>query len=53
MDTSDKQWCLEKAIEIIKEKARGGEKFPIASDLEDVYKKLKELGAEIWSAKTK
>lgn len=50
MKQSDKQWCLDKAIEIIKEKARGGDKFPMAQELEEVYKKLMELGTGIWTS---
>ncbi len=49
MKQADKQWCLEKAIEIIKEKCKGGDKFAIANELEEVYKKLKELGANVWT----
>ena len=45
MTTSDKQWCLEEAIDIVKEAAAGGAK-DLPSLLEEVYEKLKELGAD-------
>lgn len=47
MDSADKQWCLEKAVEIIKEKARGGDKFSAPDELERIYNKLKELLTEV------
>ena len=53
MKQADKQWCLEKAIDIIMKKAEGGAVFETASELEQVYKKLLELGASIWVSESK
>lgn len=53
MKQADKQWCLEKAIEIVMKKAEGGVVFETASELEQVYKKLLELGADIWTVESK
>ncbi len=47
MDSADKQWCLDKAVEIIKEKAGGGIVFDTTAELERVYNKLKELEADV------
>jgi len=47
MDIQDKKWCLDKAIEIVKERARGGDKFSTTNELSEVYKKLKELYQDI------
>lgn len=39
----DKECCLETAVEIVKEYARGGGNLSPAGVLETVYKTLKEL----------
>ena len=49
MKQADKQWCLEKAIEITKEQARGGSTVDIALTLKELYEKLKELGEDAWA----
>lgn len=45
MTASDKQWCLEEAIDIVKEAASSGA-TDLPALLESVYEKLKELGAD-------
>ena len=43
----DRQWCLEEAIDIVKDAARGG----ATELLEQVYAKLKDLGEDAWYPK--
>jgi len=43
INMADKQWCLNMAIEIAKEHARGGAERSPSIVLENVYTKLKEL----------
>ncbi len=47
LDSSDKQWCLEEAIDVAKEAARGGA-TDLPELLEALYEKLKELGEDAW-----
>ena len=49
MTEEKKEWCLEKSIEIAKEHARGGANINVSFQIEDVYKKLIEIGSKIWT----
>lgn len=48
LDASDKQWCLEEAIDIVKEAARGGA-HDLPALLQSLYEKLRELGEDAWA----
>lgn len=49
MNTADKTWALEKAIEIVKEYAKSGTDQDLAVVLENLYKKIKDLAKDAWA----
>ncbi len=51
MKQANKTWCLEKAIDIVKEYTKSGNAGDLSVILETVYKKLKELGLNAWGEK--
>ena len=43
---ADRQWCLEEAIDIVKQRAGSGADDDLAELLEAMYEKLKELAED-------
>lgn len=45
---ADKQWCLEEAIDIVKQRASSNVDTDLVVLLEMLYEKIKELGEDAW-----